>query len=353
MSTSNTTIYKRGKYIKSRVYFTGSTAIREGQGLCYDRDRGTASDADDSRTAYVELPSTTNNLHFAGVAVTSYPARSGGQWISIYEPGSHCLVSIGTNTTIDSTILTCSCGTGDAGRFTEGGFLGRGSAIALQTNSSAVLGSSLDGTATISNAGVISKTGLFANATVGDTVVIVAGATTASSANTVTTGEYTITSKASDDAATVQDSDGNVPSTDAASIACYIVSGSTDPKCLVYLMDGPESGLQHWTTPKANAQAVPAASVGGTTFIFGGHTIGTGDSTFTLADGVRQGLRKRFKLRGALTTNDYLVTVTSGVQLDGSTALASLEFDGANDESILEWIGQKWRLIANAGTLPA
>jgi hypothetical protein len=61
-------------------------------------------------------------------------------------------------------------------------------------------------------------------------------------------------------------------------------------------------------------------------------------------------MKKRFYLVATITTHDYLVTVTAGEQLDGATDLATMEFDGAADDSMLEWGGTKWRLMHNAGT---
>lgn len=113
------------------------------------------------------------------------------------------------------------------------------------------------------------------------------------------------------------------------------------------LMDGAESGLVE-TIQAVSATAVPMMK-GGLTLVTGGITIAT-DSTDTLADGTFQGMRKAIKLVGTLTTQDYLVTVTNGEQLDGATDLASLEFDGAGDFSVLEWLASKWRLIQNVGT---
>lgn len=116
---------------------------------------------------------------------------------------------------------------------------------------------------------------------------------------------------------------------------------------LAQLMDGPQSGLIE-TIQAVSATAVPMMK-GGSTLVTGGITIAT-DSTDTLANGTYLGQRKRIYLIGALTTQDYLVTVTAGEQLDGSTDLGSLEFDGAGDDSLLEWGGTKWRLLHNAGT---
>lgn len=120
--------------------------------------------------------------------------------------------------------------------------------------------------------------------------------------------------------------------------------------CQAELMDGAESGeVDIVPTAKLTAGGAITCSVGGVTYFTGPATPGS-DCTFTLANGTYIGQLKRFLLKGALTTNDVFITVTSGEQLDGSTDLASLEFDGDGDDSTLMWTGTKWRLIGNAGT---
>ncbi|MCJ7828236.1 MAG: hypothetical protein MUP81_00650, partial [Dehalococcoidia bacterium] len=90
--------------------------------------------------------------------------------------------------------------------------------------------------------------------------------------------------------------------------------------------------------------------VGGTTFIAGGLTVGT-DSTATLADGIEEGQLKAFAGLGTLTTNDWIITVTSGLKV-GGTALATIEIDAATDQAVLVWYGNlglstsgQWRII--------
>ncbi|KKK67734.1 hypothetical protein LCGC14_2951130, partial [marine sediment metagenome] len=76
--------------IHKRVFFTGDTALPRGWGLDYDADRGTDTVADGKRNRYVELPTTSNNMHFAGVTQRAYSAVVGGQWVDIFAPGSTC-----------------------------------------------------------------------------------------------------------------------------------------------------------------------------------------------------------------------------------------------------------------------
>jgi len=337
----------QGRNLRRRVKFTGTTALLEGQGVCYARDTGTATSIDGSRDSKVELPDRTNNLWFAGVAAHDYTANASGQWIFINEPGSVCNILLGADATLGA-YLTCSAATGDPGRFSGIGFEGRGSATLLQTNASGVLGSSLDGSATCSSAGVVTKTAAFTSAVVGDYVYVLGGATTASGATAVTVGKYTISVRTSDDAVTLSSS----PSADAAVIAFYIVSATTEPRALAYLHTGKESGLTQWTTPITAAASTPVPMVGGHTFIFGGCTL-AGDSTATQADGTYIGQKKGWLCKGTITTSDFVNTVTSGIQLDGSTTLASIKFDAANEVSVHEWSGVKWHNMLNSGATQA
>ncbi len=253
-------VYKnQARAEKRRVFFTGNGAVTRGYGVCYDRDYGTATANDPLRDKRVNTPDNTNNNSFAGVAVMSYPAVTGGQWIEIYEPGSVCEIYIdGSKTIGENTFATCQIGGGGSGTFnaTYPGFRGKGTAKIMQT---------------ITGAGYV----------------------------------------------------------------------------LAELDGWGESGLVE-TIQAVDNTAVPMM-LGGVTLITGAITIGAGDSTATLADGTYQGMQKRILLIGALTTNDYQVTVTHGEQFDGTTDLAGLEFDGAADESSLEWRGSKWRLTQNAG----
>lgn len=340
-----------------RVFFSGTTALVEGQGVCYDRDYGTATSVDGIRDTRVELPTTTNGRNFAGVTAKAYSSNSAGQWIEIYEPGSVCKVAINLATTVNSTTLSCVVGNGGLGRFGHGGFQGRGTALALQTvaaatsapTAPALVATLVTGTVSTSADGLTltAASGTpFAYAAANDYVYVLAGCETSGAAATVTPGRYTISSVTSSTVIVLSTACASAAST----IACVVTHGN--PTCLAYLQDGRESGLTEWIAPVENAAS--AHMVGGWTNIVGGASvdIDTGDSTATLADGTFVGELKGFKLWGALTagtSNDHLVSVTTGVQLDGSTALASMEFDGANDTSILEWGGIKWRLIHNYG----
>lgn len=128
------------RQIKRRVFFTGSGAVTKGYGVCYDRDYGTAADSVGLRDKRVSLPDNTNNNSFAGVAVRAYDAKTGGQWIEIYEPGSVCEIYVdGVATIGDNTWVTCQIAGGGSGTFDVGnkGFRGRGTAKVMQTSGAA------------------------------------------------------------------------------------------------------------------------------------------------------------------------------------------------------------------------
>ena len=333
----------------AHVFYTGSDAVKKGQGLCYDHDSGTATAMDNDRISNVEKPSPSNgnNMYFAGVALRSYAAKSTGQMIEIVLPGSPAEVLVGRNTVLNTGRLTCSATAADKGFFTFQGLPGRGSVIPLQTNASAIKFSSLDGTAITdsSTAKQITKTGIGTASAVGDRVFIT-GCLTPGACQ-----ETTVASIVDADNITVTDSGSVLTTSD--DVCVYVIDADTDPLVWCWLEDGQESGLQHMSTPVDNAAASPAPMVGGTTVFFGGFTIGTGDSTATLADGTKIGEKKAFYCTGTLTTNDMKVTVTTGLQMDGSTTLASVEFDAANEFALLEFGLSKWQLQILSGATPA
>lgn len=115
------------------VWFGGSTALLEGQGVCYNWDYGTAADEDGRRFNFVEVPTILNARYFAGVAARAYSARTGGQFIEIYGPGSVCNVLSRASTTIGVGVLTCEAGGTYAGYFRYAGFEGEGTVVPLQT----------------------------------------------------------------------------------------------------------------------------------------------------------------------------------------------------------------------------
>lgn len=124
-----------GNAIKADVWFGGTGALLEGQGLCYNWDYGTAATREASRYNRVELPAILNAPHFAGVAAQAYSASTAGQRITINLPGSVCNVHSSFNNVIGAGVTTFEVGSGGeiAGAFGRAGFPGQGSATPLQT----------------------------------------------------------------------------------------------------------------------------------------------------------------------------------------------------------------------------
>lgn len=338
---------------RRRVFFTGSTDVRAGEGCCYVANYGTATDANGERDKRVAMPDNTNNMNFAGVFAESKPGLSGGQYVDIFEPGSVCMIAVGANCTINSTRLTCSAGsgaagTGDAGIFSLDGFRGRGSATILQTKT-AVLVKELDG-ATPYTWTAATKTltdglsgGSFANVAAGDIVYVLGGAN--DTTGRATPGRYTVASKTSSNAIVLSSS---ISSANLDPVAFYIVAAAR-PMVLARLDDGDESGLIEFVTPANNGAVTVMA--GGWTYFLGGFTAPDGDSTSALVPGNSRVHRKGYKLFGAVGTNDQMVTPSSSTaqRLDGSTTLAGLEFDGDLDTAVLHWHNKLWRNVFNSG----
>jgi hypothetical protein len=366
---------------KIPVWFPGTTAIRKGRGLCYDIDvagTGTGETATDPwgrRGNSVALPSTSNNLFFAGVATQYYPAMSGGQRIDIWQPGSICPVQVGFPSTIFSqtagTLHTCSVHSADAGAFTFKGLSGRGTAMALETKAQAAGGDvtfkSVDGAATTawsSPSLTITATGVgtacgYGDATIDPTeflVIALGGADDAAGGDAATgemavTGEYPVVTAPSADTITIATDIGDVDLT-------FYVIKNTYPCILAYLMEGEESGLQEVLSPQ-DAVTTIHPMIGGTSIICGGYTM-LADSGGTLADGLIEGQKKAVVGLGTLTTKDYVLTVTSGMQKDGATTLASFAIDAAGEEAVMQWHGNvgdsttgEWFSLQDAGITAA
>lgn len=343
------------------VFFTGATALYEGMGVCFERDHTTtatgqtATDPNGKRDNRVELPNADNNADFAGVVARDYSAKSVGQNIEIYEPGSVCNIAVLDPTVVNVTKLTCVAGGPAAGYFVNQGlFRGRGTAKALQTTLTAsasetgahpvtsVLSATEAGQSSLSSAGVLTDTGVFANALAADRVIVVAGQKDNDTASDVVTPAETTISSRTDDAATLASSS---IASDTALVYHYVVRGH--PTVLALLDDGEESGLVQFHSTATGANT--GFTLTGTTLLYGGLTLDAADGTYTLADAAANGMRKAFVLVGALETNDFVITVTSGIQSDGATALASAEFDAAADTLVLEWFNSEWQAITMHG----
>lgn len=335
--------------IKKRVFFTGSVPLIRGQGLCYaystvTTDTGeTATDSWGQRGHSVAIPSTSNNNFFAGVADANYAAKTGGQWINIYEPGSICEVAIGADTVINTGFFTCSCKGGDVGLFSRPGMHGRGSMVPLQTNASGVLVRVADGSGSITTA-TLTDTGAFGSVAVGDFVYLIGGGVAATGVADATGvfGKYIVGTQATDTlvltAATAANGHDNATSaapnfTAATAVDYYVMSGQQ--RCLAYLMAGPESGLQEYLA--TNDTTTVDAMAFGTTHINGaGQTMGAAGDVDIVAQ-VGGGLKRFVCEGGAATTTAQTITEDAGVTgfIMAGTALASLTVAAAGDHATL------------------
>lgn len=331
--------------MKKRVWYTGDDAVKIGEAFCYDSDRGTAADVDGHRANFVERPSATNNLHFAGVCVDSKSASTGGQGIEIAVPGSYCLIAVSIDTVVNETYLTCIAGGDDAGRWREFGMMGRGSALALQTNTSGNQKSQDAGAAVLDSTGLIMTVaaGATANVEAGDLVYIYAGED--DNSNAVTPGKYVVSSVTNDTTIVLTSS-----ASDGATmqISYYIIRGN--PLVMAYLFDGEESGLIQF--PAVTTGAVTTVMTGGTSMFTGNFTLSADMTQVLPTTGAYPGMKKRMRLDGALTTGDVFISA-AGFLINGSSAMATIEFDANNDEVVLHWNGTDWLLDEAKGVTVA
>jgi hypothetical protein len=130
---------------------------------------------------------------------------------------------------------------------------------------------------------------------------------------------------------------------------------TTAGRLLAKLETGPPSGGVEVAT-MVNNDAIGTLMVGGTTLVVGVAAAG-GNCTYTLADGAKYGLRKRFfGITTDISTSDFVITVTTGSSLELSDAiLATVTF--VADHSVgagvtLEWQGS-WVCIGRTKTYPA
>lgn len=362
-----------------RVFFTGSTALVKGQGLCYDHDRGTSTTADATRQNYVEVPTTSNGLHFAGVTAKAYDAKTGGQWITIYEPGSTCQVAVGIDTAIGQT-MTCSAHSADAGRFTMPGFIGRGTAMALQatinnrgqnafsrvsTNNVrvslkgglATLGTTtLVGSVTLISAGSSGTLGAGdTTLAAGDKLVLLTGYYNTAS---LVPGTYTVSTVVSNTQAimtsTMTSADNSIRAT------FYTYSGN--PTCLAYLYDGEESGLQEFMKNIFQGTTIDATIMQhGYTYIPATSVTYTGVFKSTLINAPRAGIRKGIQMLGSCKTHGFQLTIpvaacpgSVGSSITKIGNLDAIELVSADHYVELESAAcGKWKLLGFTATAAA
>lgn len=371
MVMRNIVNYRKQAYTKKGLFvYLGTTALKKGYGMCFDMDYLTtvvgerAIDKFGARgLKVVQVPVAANSMAFAGVLTQNYPARTSGlQLVELALPGGCAEVAMGgLSVVINATMLTCQIGP-DAGRFTLGGFTGRGSALALQTKAitdiTNLAFASLDGTAIEATSGTtytITKTGIGtacgygadpAEAATQYTCVVLGGG---DDDEVVTPKVVNVLTAPTADTITVSAASGVTPF-----ISLYVYKGN--PMILAYLYDGEESGLVEFVSPADHA-ATQHALISGVTFVCGGYTMTTDDADSTLADGIRDGQRKGFQGLGTLTTHAYLVAVTSGLKSVGGGALANITVAAAKEHTTLVWHGNfgtgdtgLWRALEGTAT---
>lgn len=357
MTIRNLAEYFKGVHKEvGKVWYPGTDAIKRGQGLCYAMDYvgsetgQAATDAFQARgLRWVEKPDNSNNLWFAGVAIQDYPAREAGQQIDIAMPGGCAEISIAAdpNDTLGDALVTALASSNSrlAGMFVPGGFRGRGSALLLEAPTTKVVSTALDGSAASSYSDVtglttITKTGI--GTACGSGVpgsdptqyeLVVLGGAKQDGTALLTPGVYPVTAAPSANTITVTGDTGDT----TGGMTCVV--RKKEATVLAYLMDGEESGLAEFLTGKDNITTYHPM-IGGVSFICGGYTTANGTGG-TLAGGEpsHEGIRKALACLGTLTTGDFVAKITSGLQNDGATDLATLSFDAANEMSVLQWNG--------------
>jgi hypothetical protein len=328
------------------VWYEGVDILREGEGVCYNTNYGTATARDGRRLNHVERPSTSNNMAFAGVAARDYAAKSGGQFIEIYAPGSKGVnVALGVDTVIDTGILTFQAGGGTgAGRFVKAGYVGRGSIVPRQTVT-AVIEASMVGAWSLATDGVTLTMADTAGLSAGDTVVLL-GSEDEGTSKRVAPGKYTIASVTNGTVVVLSTS--AVVATPGAALTCTGYAYTGNPKCQADLLEGEESGGVEFLSPPNAGGAGLAYMANGVSYICGGVTLAA-DSDVTFAQGTVYGQRKGFICLGTMTTSDVTVDLaTNGFTMAGGALAEVNAIDAALDGAHLVWHGV-WRCINLAG----
>ena len=91
---------------KRRVFFTGDTALKRGTAVVWDLFP--PSNAESGVGQCVKAVSASHKMPFAGVVAEDKPAKTGGQWVDIYLPGSVCKCLVGCAVTAGESIVTFS-----------------------------------------------------------------------------------------------------------------------------------------------------------------------------------------------------------------------------------------------------
>ena len=333
--------------IIEEAWYAGTDALKEGEGLCYNIDYGTAEDRNGRRGNHVERPSLTNNLAFAGVVASDHSAQAGGQMVRIFVPGSKGVnVALGIDTVIGTGHLTFTAGAGGShrGRFVKSGFPGRGTVVPRQTVDAiyeadwpgATWSMAIDGiTLTVADASLF---------TAGDTVVILASdKDLIAGVKYLTPGKYTVST--ADETTTVVLTASAAAGTLTAAVGVTGYAYTGNPKCQADLLTGEESGGAEFVQcPTAGTDVDLALMSGGVTYVCGTVTLAE-DCEHNLDDGAFYGQLKGFWCLGTYEAHDLNIDdLDNGFKMAG-TALVELEdIDAIGDFAFLQWFGS-WMSI--------
>ena len=334
------------------VWYEGTDALLEGEAVCYNTDYGTATTRTPERANRVERPSLSNNKAFAGVAARDYAARSTGQLIEIYVPGSKGVnVALNVDTVIDTGLLTFTAGAAGShrGRFYSGKHRGRGSAIPRQTVTAILEEDLLGAVWTVDkDDGITITMTSTAGLSAGDTVILFGGEMEEAADKYIIPGKYAIASITSTTVLVLTSS--CIEGTADADLLAIGVAYTGNPKCQADLLTGDESGGIDFLVPPNVGSTGLTYMVGGLSYIIGGITLGA-DADVDLAQGTYPGELKTFLLMGDLATYDFTIDlVTAGLQLDGATSLTEiLTIDDDGDGWYGIFCGAYWRTLSLAG----
>lgn len=366
----NSVQHEKGFYFKKAEFiYRGTAALKKGRGMCFDLDYANSSTTGEKAAdpfgtrglKEIQVPSASNANRFAGILTMNLPANPNGhvRKVQLYLPGACAMVSQRIISTVGLGRITCivdsTAGDGNSGLFAYGGLPGRGSAVPLQTLVAATSGnlaisdlaggttavySSATGLTTISLTGAGTALGYDGTTIAADgyEMTVLDGATAATGAVRANPGVYPVVNATGTGTFTVLG--------DTGSFALTICLTKKDLLMMAYLEDGEESGLSEYVTPKTSAARQFILNQGGTTFVVGGGITIGGDSTVnTLADPITIGgstgaVKKAFNVLSTITSNDYIVTVTSGfLASDTTSTMQTIVLQTAKDEVVLEWYG--------------
>ena len=348
------------KTILKTVILPANTALKRGEGCCYKVDWTDAeyasTDKAFERDQQVVRCTPTYAGHFAGVAAETYESRPYPRSITIFEPGSVCDILCYGASPLSTSVscgeqTCCSCGEGDRGAFSRPSVNGgRGTATILQGATPAVVvgqeGDSRYCSWDQSAHALVDDTvltGIFADVEVGDLVHVLSGGNSAQTAAgyQANPGTYTVSAVASDGLSITLSTD--VAAQDLTCVFFIITRGY--PTVLAKLNDGMESGLQQWVQLENTSYSVSIAECG--TNYIGGNQKLAADVSVALGVTGRfcdpQVPRVAFHLHGALTTNEFVVTVDGTAACctyDGASSVVDFELDGNFDTLILSRLGR-------------